>query len=203
MSDFFTKVLDHLAVWPWWAVAGSCFWAAFLEMVFPPLPGQVFVVAAGALIGARGFALLLPVGIAFVLGTFLGGCVDFFVGQKAGKALLNKPLVLRIFPLQFQEKAHLTVTKHGEWAMAVAKFIPGIGALVVVLCGIMGMPRRKAVTWLAAIAILHTGLFLGFGVGVGAAASSLLTRDIKTALWITGALLVGFGVLWVFRRRAK
>ena len=203
MTEFFSGIIDSLAVWPWWAVAGACFLAALLEMVFPPVPGQFFIIAVGALMGVRGLGVMLTASAAFVLGTFLGGCIDFFVAQRMGKALLRKPLVLKLFPLRFQEKAHCTVSKYGEWAMLVAKFIPGIGALVVLLCGIMGMERRKAVAWLAAIAVLHTGLFIGFGLGLGRVIASLLTWDIRTALLMLGLLGLALGALWLFRKWVK
>lgn len=117
---------------------------AFLENVFPPIPGDVPVVFAGYLIsqGEHPFAWCVA---SATLGSLLGFMVVYFIGFTIGASLYGDSVqetklskyIHRIFPpdqmIAFREK----FAQHSYWLVLINRFLSGTRTLISISAGLM------------------------------------------------------------------
>ena len=85
---------------------------AFVETLFPPLPGDIlFIVISGWAI-AGGFSLVMAV-VYGVTGCFMASCILFYLGHKPGKQFLEGWLKKRVEPEKVN-KAKALIAKANE-----------------------------------------------------------------------------------------
>src|SRR4051794_40042200 len=70
----------------------AVFAAAFLEVIFPPIPSEVIFPLVGFTAQSEGLGLGNAIGMAFVgaLGSTVGAIVIYFVSMKVGRAAIVK-----------------------------------------------------------------------------------------------------------------
>ena len=125
---------------------------AFVETLFPPLPGDIlFTILAGwAMTGGLSFALTALFGVA---GCFLASCILFFIGHSPGRKFVDGWLSRKVNPIRV-EKAKLLIRKHGPVILAGSRFIPGVRSMLVLMAGTSGMRFAVAALPVAISAIV-------------------------------------------------
>lgn len=129
------------------------------------LPGDSLLVVAGLyasdqIVSLWGILTVLPVC------AILGDATSYFIGQKTGPAIFNKPKSLLFDPAHVKA-AHDFYEKHGGKAIIIARFMPLVRTFVPVVAGVAGMPYRRfaaynvigGIAWVWSMALL--GYFLG------------------------------------------
>ncbi len=100
------------------------------------LPGDTLLLAAGA--ASRSNLLLLPMTIlACFIGSFLGDQLAYYIGNRAGPRIFNRP-ESRLFDPKNVEKAKTFFDKYGLLSVVVARFIPVMRAFVPTMAGVSG-----------------------------------------------------------------
>ena len=159
------------------------------------VPGTATIVAFGALVpsGALGFWQLL---IATTTGAIAGDGLSFWLGHHyKGEAAARWPL--RRYPHLF-ERGDAFFKKHGGKAILIARFTPGVRAVVPVVAGMLGMTVARfygvnilsAVIWAPAHVV--TGVligasltFLGAMAGRLAALVAIVFGAVGIVVWLT------------------
>ena len=136
------------------AIAGSA--------VFPPLPSETMMFAAGAAVGANVLPLV-PVLAAGAAGSLLGDGIGYVVGRTVGERALAR-LARGERGKRSVAWARRTLGSRGGPLVAVARFIPGGQTAVTITAGSLGFPRRR----FAAFAGLGAVVWAGYGTLVGA-----------------------------------
>lgn len=137
---------------------------AFLATSF--LPGDSLLFITGLTVAT--LPSIIPPWLAFVLvlAAAIGGTqVGYEIGRAVGPPLLRR----RRWPLTENVVARTTAVfeRLGARAIIIGRFIPILRALVPVLAGITGMPRRRFVTLNVIGAFAWVGVFMlgGFLLG--------------------------------------
>ncbi|MGW5051077.1 DedA family protein [Actinokineospora sp. NPDC004072] len=149
------------------------------------LPGLCLIIFAecGLLIGffLPGDSLLFTAGMFAVTGVipaplwlicvlltvcaFAGNVVGYWIGEKAGPALFNKP-DSRFFKQEHVEKTHAFFEKYGARAIVLARFVPIVRTFITAIAGVGRMNKRTffvysaigAVLWATGVTLLGAAL---------------------------------------------
>jgi membrane protein DedA with SNARE-associated domain len=184
----------------------AIFAAAFLEVMFPPIPSEVVFPLVGFTVQSKGLGLENAVGMAATgaLGSTAGAIVIYFVSMKVGRAAIVRfGRRVRISEHEI-EKAEKWFEKYGSIAVFIARMIPGIREIISIPAGIGRMNFAKFVAYTFAgslvwcVVLTLAGYYLGEAwSGFSEQAASAFT--IVSIIVIAG-IIVGIGV-WYGRRR--
>jgi membrane-associated protein len=186
-----------------WAPA-ILFFAAFVEHVFPPFPGDLLVVL-GAWYAVQGELPWPAVLLLTTAGAVAGGWLDHRIGVALGRGLERRAGRSRLLPPERLAAFEASYRRWGAWLILANRFLPGIRAFLFVAAGASGLPLRRVLVLGALSAVLWNALLLGAGVLLARNLEELLTlvqRSTATAgVLVAGALvLLALRALWLRRR---
>jgi membrane protein DedA with SNARE-associated domain len=183
----------------------AVFAAAFLEVIFPPIPSEVVFPLVGFTVQSKGLGLENAFGMAATgaLGSTAGAVVIYFVSMKVGRvAIVRFGRRVRVSEREI-EKAEKWFAKYGPVAVFTARMIPGIREIISIPAGIGRMNFAKFVTYTFAgslvwcILLTLAGYYLGEAwSGFSEQASSAFTI---VSIIIIAGIIAGIGV-WYGKR---
>jgi membrane protein DedA with SNARE-associated domain len=186
----------------------AVFAAAFLEVIFPPIPSEVIFPLVGFTAQSRALGVENAIGMATMgaLGSTAGATLIYFVSLKVGRAAIVRfGTRVRVSEPEI-EKAEKWFEKYGSIAVFTGRMIPGIREIISIPAGIAQMNFAKFVIYTFAGSLLWciilalTGYYLGEAwTRFSEQASSAFT--IVTIVVIAG-IIAGVG-LWYIRRRKR
>ena len=197
------QLLDWIAGLPTVALYGALALAAAVENVFPPFPADT-VVAFGSFAAARGKGSALGSFAATWAGNVAGALLMYALGRRYGSAMLRGRL-LRAGP-DAERKLHDMYRRHGLWALALSRFIPGVRAIVPPFAGALRLSPVRALAAMAVASAIWYGAITLLAYRVGSSWEAL--RDtvaragLGAAIGATAIALVGLAFWFVRRRRA-
>jgi len=181
--------------------------SAFVENLFPPIPGDT-ITAFGALLVGIGGLSFFGVYFSTTLGSLLGFLCLFRIGGYLGRHFFIKNN-FRFFKREDILKAEEWFGKYGYFLIALNRFLPGIRSAIAVVGGIQQLKGIR-VTLLALLSCAVWNLIwilLGFGLGsnwevIQARLSALRTTYYVSLLIVFGLFLVFF-IVWKWNRKRK
>jgi membrane protein DedA with SNARE-associated domain len=157
-------VNDLAALNPIWiyCVAGAI---AYLENVFPPLPSDVILVAAGSIagLGRVDFSLLL---ILATIGSTIGFLTMYKVGDWFGVRILEAGK-FKYIPLDKVHKVEAWFKKYGYWVVIANRFLAGTRAVISFFTGMseLSLWRTTVLSFLSSLLWNYILLFAGRELG--------------------------------------
>jgi membrane protein DedA with SNARE-associated domain len=184
----------------------AVFAAAFLEVIFPPIPSEVVFPLVGFTAQNRGLGLENAVGMATTgaLGSTAGAIVIYYASMKVGRAaIIRFGRRVRVSEQEI-EKAERWFAKYGSAAVFTARMIPGIREIISIPAGIGRMNFAKFVAYTFAGSLVWCVFLTLAGYYLGEAWSSF-SEQASTAFTIVSMIVIagiiaGIGV-WYGRRR--
>jgi membrane protein DedA with SNARE-associated domain len=184
----------------------AVFAAAFLEVIFPPIPSEVVFPLVGFTAQSRGLGLENAVGMAATgaLGSTAGAVVIYFVSMKVGRAAIVRfGRRVRVNEQEI-EKAEKWFARYGPAAVFTARMIPGIREIISIPAGIGRMNFVKFVAYTFAGSLVWSVFLTLAGYYLGEAWSGF-SEQASTAFTIVSIIVIagiiaGIGV-WYGRRR--
>lgn len=204
LSDLLDQITALIAQYGYPAV----FAAAFLEVIFPPIPSEVVFPLVGFTAQSRGLGLENAVGMATVgaLGSTVGAIVIYYLAKFLGRAaLLRYGRYVRVGEQELQ-KAEKWFARYGSVAVFSARMVPGVRELISIPAGIGGMGIVKFVAYTFAgsliwsVALTLVGFYLGEAWNQVAEQMSAAFSVVAAA--VIAAAVIG-GIAWYLRRRKK
>jgi membrane protein DedA with SNARE-associated domain len=188
----------------------AVFAAAFLEVIFPPIPSEVIFPLVGFIAQNRGLGLENTIGMATVgaLGSTVGAVLIFFISASVGRtAIMRFGKRVRISEREI-DKAERWFERYGSVAVFTARMIPGIREIISIPAGISRMNIAKFVGYTFAGSLVWCIILTLVGYYLGEAwrnfsdqLSSAFT--IITLILITAAAIAVAGFWYSRRRRAS
>lgn len=177
--------------------------AMFAENVFPPIPSELIMPAAGFAV-ARGDLNLILVILAGTLGSVLGALPLYYLGrllnedrlmvftQKYGKYVFVKPSDIRSSSVWFD--------KHGSKAVFFGRMVPGIRSFISIPAGMSKMPILPFLAFTALGSSIWTSLLTVAGYYFG---ENYEVIEIMLAPYSKGFLLLAVVIIiaWFIKRR--
>lgn len=177
--------------------------AMFAENVFPPIPSELIMPAAGFAV-ARGDLNLILVILAGTLGSVLGALPLYYLGrllnedrlmvftEKYGKYVFVKPSDIRSSSVWFD--------KHGSKAVFFGRMVPGIRSFISIPAGMSKMPLLPFLAFTALGSSIWTSLLTIAGYYFGEnyeVIETMLAPYSKGFLFLAVVIII----TWVMKRR--
>ena len=197
LIDQFTDVLRALVATPPTAYF-VVFAMAAIDVIFPIIPSEAFVLLAAVAAGAGQLDVVL-VAVAAGLGAFLGDNFAYLVGRSMGRPLMERMLGDRIDRLEWAEER---LQRHGPSLIIVGRFVPAGRSLVAIGSGVIRMPWRTFAAY-DALAVTIWSLQVVIPGYIG---GSLFTEQpwlgfiVGAAISLTVVATIE-GIRWLIRRR--
>ncbi len=152
------QLLDFIFRWgPGWVYA-TLFFACFVENIFPPFPGDTFIVAAGALVGIDRLSLLPTVVVVNVAG-MASTMFMYYLGRRFGRDyFLRKDY--RYFPAQDILKMERSFGRWGPLILIVSRFVVGMRVALAIAAGISRYSVALMILFSTISYLLFSGLLL-------------------------------------------
>jgi membrane protein DedA with SNARE-associated domain len=149
MEQFVNYLAALNPIWIYCVVGGI----AYIENVFPPLPSDVILVAAGSLagIGRVDFTLLL---VLSTMGSTAGFLTMYKVGDWFGVRILEAGK-FKFIPLEKVHKVEAWFKKYGYWVVIANRFLAGTRAVVSFFTGM----SELSLWWTASLSFLSSLLW--------------------------------------------
>ena len=177
--------------------------AMFAENVFPPIPSELIMPAAGFAV-ARGDLNLILVILAGTLGSVLGALPLYYLGrllnedrlmlftEKYGKYVFVKPSDIRSSSVWFD--------KHGNKAVFFGRMVPGIRSFISIPAGMSKMPILPFLAFTALGSSIWTSLLTVAGYYFG---ENYEVIETMLAPYSKGFLLLAVVIIiaWFIKRR--
>jgi membrane protein DedA with SNARE-associated domain len=184
----------------------AVFAAAFLEVIFPPIPSEVIFPLVGFTVQSRGLGIENIIGMATVgaLGSTAGAVVIYFVSAKVGRAAIARFGKRVRISEQEIEKAERWFEKYGSIAVFTARMIPGIREIISIPAGIgqMNIAKFLGYTFVGSLLWCIILTFVGYYLGE---AWSKFSEQASSAYSIVSfvviAALVAGIVFWYSKRK--
>ncbi|MFH0816920.1 MAG: DedA family protein [Methanobacteriota archaeon] len=162
-----TELPDLISQYRGWVYV-FLFLVVFCEtglVVFPFLPGDSLIFAAGALAATGSFDVWLLF-VVFASAALLGDTVNYWIGHYFGPRLFKRE-DSRIFRKDYLNKAHTFYERHGAETIVLARFVPVIRTFAPFVAGMGEMNYRKFIIYNVSGGILWVSVFLSMGFLVG------------------------------------
>ena len=147
------------------------FGAMFAHQIGLPIPGPLFLLAAGALATTGKLGLVPALGLS-VIACVLADCVWYEAGRRLGDKVLHFLHSFTRDPDSHDRRAKRIFARYGPPILLVAKFVPGLDAVAPPLAGTSGTSRLRFL----AFETLGAGLYVCVYGGLGRVFSHDLDR---------------------------
>jgi membrane protein DedA with SNARE-associated domain len=138
------------------------FAALFAHQLGLPVPGPLFLLAAGALAAAGKLGLLTVLGLA-VIASILGDWPWYEAGRRSGDKVLHFIHRLTRDPDAHDRRAKETFAHYGPSILVIAKFVPGLDAVMPPLAGASRTSRLRFLVFDAVGVGLYSCAYAGLG----------------------------------------
>ena len=178
----------------------TAFVLLFLEEAgVPPLiPGDFLMILVGVQVAA-GRLNLLEAMLVLELATILGGTVLYAAAAWGGQDLVYRlGRYVGATPARL-DAAAASLERHGERAVTLGRFVPGLSNLTTIACGVLGFPYRRFLPALAIGGFLRMLAFVLLGYVFGPPMLAVAERlHLPVELLASLAVFLGLGI-WVIR----
>jgi len=160
--DRFLNFLDALPSAVLYLLLGL---SAFVENIFPPIPGDTITAFGAFLVGAHRLDFM-GVYLSTTLGSLAGFMALFWIGNLLGrKFFLEKDY--RLFSAESILKAELWFQKYGYFLILLNRFFPGIRSIISLAGGIskLGVFRVALLALISAAAWNLIWIAIGYSLG--------------------------------------
>ena len=181
--------------------------SAFVENIFPPIPGDT-ITAFGSFLVGIGRLDFWGVYISTTIGSLVGFMALFGVGGYLGRRFFIEK-DYRFFKAKDIIRAEEWFRRYGYTLIAVNRFIPGARSVISIAGGVAQL-RAAVVVILALISCATWNLiwiFTGYGLGahweVVEKRLAAITLKYNAAIGIAAVIVVGFMILRAKYKRKK
>src|ERR1019366_8299141 len=130
----------------------------FIEQAGLPIPSAPLLLAAGALAGTHQMNLWLAMAFAAVA-ALTSDCTWYELGRRNGVRVLQLLCRISLEPDSCVRRTQVSFGKNGAKVLLVAKFIPGLNAMVAPLAGIIRIGWRRFLLFDVAGVLLWVGAY--------------------------------------------
>jgi membrane protein DedA with SNARE-associated domain len=193
LSPYLDAVFHYGAFWVYLVI----FLACFFENIFPPFPGDSFIIAAGGLV-AVGRLHIVPTALVIVAGGMCSAMMLYFLGRNYGRDYFIRKN-FKLFSADDVVAMEGRLQKWGALVLLVSRFIFGIRSGIAVAAGIGRYPAIRMFTWTLVSYLAFVSLWLLVGIKV------VNHLDVIEYYWQTYSriiwpIIVLGALLWLLRR---
>ncbi|MBS4210047.1 VTT domain-containing protein [Bacillus sp. FJAT-50079] len=161
-------LVDIIEIFGGWSYV-ILFLIVFVEtgvVIFPFLPGDSLLFAAGAFAAVDAFHIWLLI-IVFFVAAVVGDTVNYHIGKKIGTSIPPTSWLGKVINQEKMQKAEEFFNKHGGKTIVIARFMPFIRTFAPFVAGASRMNYRYFIVYNVAGAAIWVGIctMLGYLFG--------------------------------------
>jgi membrane protein DedA with SNARE-associated domain len=196
LNHILDHIFQHGPIWVYLVI----FLACFLENLFPPFPGDSFIIVGGGLVAA-GRLHLIPTAAVILGGGMCSAMLLYFLGRNYGRDyFLRKDF--KYFSAKDVLAMEARLHKWGVLILLSSRFIVGVRSGIAVAAGVGQYPTIKMIIWtgISYLLFLSLWLFIGIKVVNNFELIEYYWQTYNRIIWPILALAVA---LWLVRRYQK
>ena len=175
----------------------------FLQNVFPPIPSELIMPAAG-FTAAEGHLTLWGVILSGVAGSVLGQLPLYYLGRALGlqriKRFTDRYGRWLMVSAHSIDRADGWFTRHGWWAVFICRVIPGLRSYISIPAGSARMNLVGFLFWTTLGTVIWTAVLALLGLWLGRHYEQV-SEYLGPVSTVVGVGLAVAAVVWVVRRR--
>lgn len=178
---------------------------ALVENVVPPVPADA-AVALGAFLSHRGITSPLMVFLVVWVCNVGGAAAVYGAARSVGRRWFATPAGRRLLAPEALEVIEREYLRFGTVGIFLARFLPGVRAVVPPFAGIANLSPARAIIPMALASAIWYGTITVLGSLVGArweTISRTVTQVNTTMAIVTAVVVVGLGLRWYLRWRRR
>lgn len=193
ITHFLDGIFRYGAVWVYLVI----FLACFIENVFPPFPGDSFIVAAGGLValGRLDFALTMFIILAGGISSVM---VLYFLGANYGRKYFERKN-FKYFSVKDIELMETKLKKWGALILVFSRFLVGIRAGVAISAGVGRYPAILMLFYSTVSYFLFTVLVMFLAIGAVENLEAIKTYFIEYSM-VTWPIIILVIVGYILRK---
>lgn len=191
------QTLNGLDAWAVYALLGLLVFGESAAVVALFLPGEIALLAAGA-VAARGHASLPLVLAVAIAAAICGHAAGYELGRRHGLRLLRLPLLRR--HARSVDDAAALVARYGGVAVFLGRWTNVSRILVPLLVGIGRLGYRTFTLYNVLGGVAWAVTFVLLGTAAGASLDVLHRIAGHASSWTTGVIVVALVAAWIWRR---
>lgn len=201
MEEFVRTVLENTSGGPAYAIVFAVLIACGLGV---PLPEDVALITGGFLAYTENVELV-PMMIVGFAGILVGDSMIYLAGYRVGVNTKNQGFFSRILTPEKRDRVQTLFRKHGEKMVFVARFMPGVRAVMYFSAGSAHMSYRRFIAFDGLAALVSAPVFVYLGYYFGADLASLIhkIRHGQTRVLLAVVIVVVGYVGWVLWKRRR
>jgi Uncharacterized membrane-associated protein len=204
MENFIYNLMEQINGYPQWCVYLFTYISGWIQVIFPPYPGEVILVLNGCIHAGNPVLLCFSYFFAYWLSIVSANFALYELGKCKGNAILVSKFFTRIFNKGNSEKIKGWLAKRGFLVYILAIYIPGIFLPLVFFSGVMKCKRHVVLTGIMLATLVHDiMLFLG-GKAIGSNLKSItafISAYKGISIGIIAGIAVGLTVFFIVRNR--
>jgi membrane protein DedA with SNARE-associated domain len=170
------------------------FAALFAHQIGFPVPGPLFLLAAGAL-ARKGSLNIAPTLCLAVAACVLADWLWYEAGRREGDKVLHFLHRLAARDPEAQDgRAKKIFARSGPPLLLLCKFVPGLDAVVPPLAGTSGTGRPRFLAFETAGATLYSGAYAGLGYAFGHDLNRAALCTSRAGAFMTALMLTGLSI---------
>lgn len=159
MTTTGSEILTLFSIYSYWIL----FFGVMLENAGLPIPGELLLLLAGALIGAGKMAFVAAAA-STVAGALAGDSLAYYIGRKGGKKLLELYCGYTISTCSCTDRAESFFSRFGVFTIPLARFIIGVRLFSAPFAGAVRIAYPRFLILDAIGAALWANTFLALGL---------------------------------------
>jgi membrane protein DedA with SNARE-associated domain len=169
IEEYTLSIIDWIVNMPILLLYAFFLAVAYLENVFPPIPGDILVVFGGylALEQIVDFTLIV---VLTTFGSVLGFMTLYYVGYKLGDEIRAKPIRYRFLKYldgKYMNKVELWMYRWGQGVILANRFLAGTRSIISLVAGVSKTKILSTVIFASLSALLWNILLITIGWFIG------------------------------------
>ncbi len=149
------------------------FGIAFIENIFPPIPGDTFTIIGGYLAATGKLSLFPTIGV-ILLGSMASIMLVYYIGYHGGHEYLVRKN-FRIFSVADLARVDRWFARHGAGTLLASRFVVGGRVAIALGAGISKFPPKRMFTYSLLSSLVFQGLLVALAYGLNAYIDSIVT----------------------------
>jgi len=193
INQLLDQIFAYGPVWVYLVIFAAC----LVENLFPPFPGDSFIVAAGGLVALGRLDMTLTL-VLVIIGGMASVMILYFMGRRYGHAYFVRK-DFKYFSAADIERMEHRFRRWGALVLVASRFIVGMRAVLAIAAGISRYPAGRMAVYSTASYIVFCGLlfYAAFKLVENLAAIEYYFNTYNRIAW---PLLTGLVIILVVRK---